>query len=154
DYNNYDESEYWNNLLIAGSPNGLATSDIGQSTTWINEQTITYRKKINQRHEYGILVGNTLQGSTLNLTSATGRGFASNDFKLISSAATTTSSQDWEKYNLASFFGRIDYAFDDKYLIDFSLRADGSSRFGSADLWGYFPAVGAAWRIKRENFLK
>src|SRR5690606_37776644 len=55
---------------------------------------------------------------------------------------------------LASFFGRIDYAFDDKYLIDFSLRADGSSRFGSADLWGYFPAVGAAWRIKRENFLK
>lgn len=154
DYNNYDESEYWNNLLIAGSPNGLATSAIGQSTTWINEQTITYRKKINQRHDFGILVGNTLQGSTLKRTSATGRGFASNDFKLISSAATTTSSQDWEKYNLASFFGRIDYAFDDKYLIDFSLRADGSSRFGSADLWGYFPAVGAAWRIKRENFLK
>lgn len=154
DYNNYDESEYWNNLLIAGSPNGLATSAIGQSTTWINEQTITYRKKVNQRHDFGILVGNTLQGSTLKRTSATGRGFASNDFKLISSAATTTSSQDWEKYNLASFFGRIDYAFDDKYLIDFSLRADGSSRFGSADLWGYFPAVGAAWRIKRENFLK
>ncbi|MDX3914641.1 MAG: TonB-dependent receptor [Pseudosphingobacterium sp.] len=154
DYNNYDESEYWNNLLIAGSPNGLATSAIGQSTTWINEQTITYRKKVNQRHDFGILVGNTLQGSTLKRTSATGRGFASNDFKLISSAATTTSSQDWEKYNLVSFFGRIDYAFDDKYLIDFSLRADGSSRFGSADLWGYFPAVGAAWRIKRENFLK
>ncbi|MEH6305924.1 TonB-dependent receptor [Olivibacter sp. CPCC 100613] len=154
DYNNYDESEYWNNLLIAGSPNGLATSAVGQSTTWINEQTLTYRKKINQRHDVGVLIGNTLQGSTLKRTSATGRGFASNDFKLISSAATTTSSQDWEKYNLASFFGRIDYAFDDKYLIDFSLRADGSSRFGSADPWGYFPAVGAAWRIKRENFLK
>lgn len=154
DYNNYNESEYWNNLLIAGSPNGLATSAIGQATTWINEQTLTYRKQFNERHSFGVLMGNTLQGTTLERTSAQGRGFASNDFKLISSAATSTSSQDWEKSNLASFFGRVDYAFADKYLIDFSIRADGSSRFGSADPWGYFPAVGAAWRLKREPFLK
>lgn len=154
DYNNYNESEYWNNQLIAGSPDGLATSAIGQATTWINEQTLTYRKLWNDKHAFGVLLGNTLQGSTLERTTATGRGFASNDFKLISSAANTTSSQDWEKYNLASFFGRIDYGFADKYLIDFSIRADGSSRFGSADPWGFFPAVGAAWRIKQENFLK
>jgi TonB-dependent SusC/RagA subfamily outer membrane receptor len=44
DYNNYNESEYWNNLLISGSPNGLATSSITQFTTWLNEQTLTYRK--------------------------------------------------------------------------------------------------------------
>ncbi|QNL52642.1 TonB-dependent receptor [Olivibacter sp. SDN3] len=154
DYNNYNESEYWNNQLIAGSPDGLATSAIGQATTWINEQTLTYRKTWNEKHAFGVLLGNTLQGSTLERTSATGRGFASNDFKLISSAANSTSSQDWEKYNLASFFGRIDYGFADKYLIDFSIRADGSSRFGSADPWGFFPAVGAAWRVKQENFLK
>ncbi|WP_134088029.1 TonB-dependent receptor [Olivibacter sp. XZL3] len=154
DYNNYNESEYWNNLLIAGSPDGLATSAIGQATTWINEQTLTYRKRFNEQHSFGVLVGNTLQGTTLERTSAQGRGFASNDFKLISSAATSTSSQAWEKSNLASFFGRVDYAFADKYLIDFSIRADGSSRFGSADPWGYFPAVGAAWRVKQESFLK
>lgn len=154
DYNNYNEREYWNNQLIAGSPNGLATSAIGQATTWINEQTLTYRKRWNNEHAFGVLLGNTLQGSTLERTSATGRGFASNDFKLISSAATSTSSQDWEKFNLASFFGRIDYAFADKYLLDFSIRADGSSRFGSADPWGFFPAVGAAWRVKQEGFLK
>lgn len=151
DYNNYNEAEYWNSLLIAGSPAGLATSAISQSTTWINEQTLTYRKKI-EEHSFGILVGNTLQGSTYALTSATGRGFASNSFKLIGSAASTTSSQDWDQYNLASFFGRVDYNFNDSYLLDVSIRADGSSKFSPSQQWGYFPAVGFAWRLKNESF--
>lgn len=153
DYNNYDESEYWNNFLIEGSPDGLATSTITQSSTWINEQTLTYRKSWDDQHNLGIVVGNTLQASTLELTGAEGRGFANNSFKLISSAATTTSTQDWWEYRLASFFGRVDYAYRDTYLLDFSLRADGSSRFGTANQWGYFPAVGAAWRIKKASFL-
>ncbi|NGM66244.1 SusC/RagA family TonB-linked outer membrane protein [Sphingobacterium sp. SGR-19] len=154
DHNNYNEHEYWNNLLIEGSPNGLATSAISQSTTWINEQTLTYRKKLDSRHTIGALLGNTLQGSYFSLTSAEGRGFATNDFTLISAAATTTSNQDWNQYKLASFFGRLDYAFDDKYLLDFSLRADGSSKFNKGYQWGYFPAVGVAWRLSKENFLQ
>jgi len=154
DYNNYNESEYWNSLLIAGSPNGLATSAITQATTWINEQTLTFRKKVNEIHSFGVLIGNTLQGTSFDLTSASGRGFASNSFKLISSAATTTSSQDWDKFSLASFFGRVDYGFKNTYLVDLSVRADGSSKFSHGKQWGYFPAVGFAWRIKNESFLK
>lgn len=154
DYNNYNEHEYWNNLLIAGSPNGLATSAISHATTWINEQTLTYRKRLASRHTIGALLGNTLQGSYFSLTSAEGRGFATNDFTLISAAATTTSNQDWDQYTLASFFGRVDYAFDDKYLLDFSLRADGSSKFNKGYQWGYFPAVGLAWRLSNEKLLE
>jgi TonB-linked SusC/RagA family outer membrane protein len=55
---------------------------------------------------------------------------------------------------LASFFGKADYNYAGKYLIDFSVRADGSSRFGNQRKWGYFPSVGAGWRIKQENFLR
>jgi len=154
DYNHYDEHEYWNNLLIAGSPNGRATSTLSQATTWINEQILTYRKKINENHHIGVLVGNTLQGTSFSLTSGTGTGFATNDFKLLSTAATTTSSQDWNQYKLASFFGRVDYSFADKYLFDFSVRTDGSSKFNKNYQWGYFPAVALAWRIKNEEFLK
>lgn len=155
DYNNYDEHEYWNKLLIAGSgANGLATSAISQSTTWINEQTLTYRKKLGGRHTIGLLLGNTLQGSYFSLTSAEGRGFATDDFKLINTAATTTANQDWDHYKLASFFSRVDYAFQDKYLLDFSLRSDGSSRFNKGYQWGYFPAVGAAWRLSKEKFFQ
>ena len=154
DYNQYDEHEYWNKFLIAGSPSGSATSAISQATTWINEQTLTYRRRLGSRHSFGLLLGNTLQSSTFSLTSATGKGFASNDFKIIGSAANTTSFQDWDKYNLASFFGRVDYGFDDRYLIDFSLRADGSSKFSKGYQWGYFPAVGLAWRLSKEPFLQ
>jgi TonB-linked SusC/RagA family outer membrane protein len=154
DYNNYDENEYWNTFLISGSPNGLATANNGQATTWINEQTLSYRHKFGAKHSFGILVGNTIQSDVNTGTTATGRGFANNSFKLISSAATTTGSSSWSKKNLASFFSRVDYNFGGKYLIDFSIRADGSSSFGADRKWGYFPSVGGAWRVKQEDFLK
>lgn len=154
DYNNYNESEYWNSLLIAGSPNGYATSSVSQYTSLLNEQTLTYRKRIDLNHSFGILIGNTLQSDNLTRTYAEGRGFPNNSFTQISSAATTASSQNWSKSTLASFFGKVDYNFGGKYLIDASLRADGSSRFGSARKWGYFPSVGAAWRVKQEDFLR
>jgi TonB-linked SusC/RagA family outer membrane protein len=153
DYNNYDESEYWNTFLISGSPNGLATSSVGQSTSLLNEQTLNYRKSLG-RHGFGVLVGNTLQADISTGTSSTGRGFANNSFKQISSAATTTGSQSWNKATLVSFFSRIDYNFFGKYLLEASLRADASSRFGENNRWGYFPSIGGAWRIKGENFLK
>jgi TonB-linked SusC/RagA family outer membrane protein len=154
DYNNYDESEYWNTYLILGSPSGLATSSIGQYTTWINEQTLSYRKNVGARSSFGLLLGNTLQSSVSSRTAAEGRGFANNSFTQISSAAITTSTQDWSKNTLTSFFARADYNQGGKYLVDFSIRADASSRFGQDNQWGYFPAVGAAWRIKQEDFLK
>ncbi len=154
DFNNYDENEYWNNLLISGSPDGFATASNGQATTWINEQTLSYRKKFGTKHTFGILVGNTVQSNVMTGTSSTGRGFANNSFKLVSSAATTTGSSNWSKNNLSSFFSRLDYNYDGRYLIDFSIRADGSSSFGADNRWGYFPSVGGAWRVKQEDFLK
>ncbi|MCM5527294.1 TonB-dependent receptor [Parasegetibacter sp. NRK P23] len=55
---------------------------------------------------------------------------------------------------LLSFFGRVNYAFDKKYLFTASLRADGSSKFAEGKRWGYFPSASAAWRISEEDFMK
>jgi TonB-linked SusC/RagA family outer membrane protein len=156
DYNNYNESEYWNDQtqLGAAPTNGLATSAITQNTSWINEQTLSYRKNIHNQHSFGVLVGNTLQSNVEQTTSAQGSGFPNNAFTLISAASTRTASQTWTKGNLASFFSRIDYNYASRYFIELSARADGSSRFGSNNQWGYFPSAGAAWRIKEERFLK
>ncbi|MCS3532805.1 TonB-dependent receptor [Chryseobacterium sp. JUb7] len=55
---------------------------------------------------------------------------------------------------LASFFGRANYIFKNKYILTASMRADGSSVFGPGNRWGYFPAASAAWKITEENFLK
>lgn len=55
---------------------------------------------------------------------------------------------------LVSFFGRLNYTFNDKYLLTFTLRDDGSSRFAKGNQWGLFPSAAFAWKIKQESFLK
>ena len=58
------------------------------------------------------------------------------------------------EWGLISFFGRINYAFADKYLLSLSYRRDGSSRFGRDRRWGSFPSVSAAWRVTQERFME
>jgi TonB-linked SusC/RagA family outer membrane protein len=156
DYNNYNESQYWNNLTQDGAPptNGLATSSLTQNSTWINEQTLTYKTGVGSKGSFGAVVGNTVQSNLTTNTSATGTGFPNNSYTDISSAAVTTSSQSWTKGNLASFFARLDYNYASRYFLELSGRADGSSKFGVNNQWGYFPSIGAAWRLKDESFLK
>jgi hypothetical protein len=55
---------------------------------------------------------------------------------------------------LASFFGTVDYNYDQRYYAKFILRSDGTSIFGENNRWGYFPSGAVSWRISRENFFK
>ncbi len=157
DYNNYNESEYWNDKtqLGASPTNGLATSSITDNSAWINEQTLNYHTRFGEtKHTLDVIVGNTIQSNTIKNTFAQGSGFPNNAYTDISSAATRTAAQTWTKGNLSSFFSRVSYNYNSKYYIEGSIRADGSSRFGANNKWGYFPSVGGAWRIKEESFLK
>ncbi|MBC8033956.1 MAG: SusC/RagA family TonB-linked outer membrane protein, partial [Chitinophagaceae bacterium] len=153
DYNNYEENEYWDTRTILGAAGGRGSQSVTGSTTAINEQTLTYTAKVN-RHSFGILVGNTIQGTVLKNIAATGTNFPNNSYRQISSAAVQTASQFRTTSNLLSFFSRVNYDFSKKYLAEFTVRADGSSRFGPNKQWGYFPAVGLAWRASEENFIK
>lgn len=154
DYNLYDESQYWNtNTSIGSAQGGQSTSGISRSGTWINEQVLTYQKSFD-KHQITALVGNTLQSNILEYAYAEGNGFANNSYKLISSASTRTASESWTQYTIASFFGRVGYNYADKYIAEATLRADGSSKFGTNNKWGYFPAFSVGWRIKEESFLK
>lgn len=153
DYNNYEENEYWDTRTILGASGGKGTQSITQSAALINEQTLTYNTRLGE-HSIGALVGNTLQRNLLKNVSATGTNFPNNAYTQISSAATQTASQFTSESTLASFFSRIDYNYASKYYAEFIVRADGSSRFGANNKWGYFPAVGLGWRISQENFLQ
>ncbi|MNK17926.1 TonB dependent receptor [compost metagenome] len=154
DYNQYDESQYWNtNTSIGSAQEGQATSGISRSGTWINEQTLTYQTNFD-KHRLTALVGNTLQSNVLEYSYAEGNGFANNSFTLISSSASRTATENWSKYSIASFFGRLGYSYANKYIAEVTLRADGSSKFGANNKWGYFPAFSLGWRLKEENFLK
>ncbi|PUZ30193.1 TonB-linked outer membrane protein, SusC/RagA family [Chitinophaga costaii] len=156
DYNNYKESQIWNDKTLIGlaPTNGLVTSSITENATWINEQTLTYKKTFNSKHNFGALLGNTVQSNVLTVNGETGSNFPNNSYTQISAAATRTATQSWTKFNLASFFSRLNYNYDNKYFIEVSARADGSSKFGKNNHWGYFPAAGVAWRLKEESFLQ
>lgn len=153
DYNSYEENEYWDTRTILGSAGGKGTESVTRSSTAINEQTLTYNDSFGN-HSFGALIGNTLQGVEVKNVSATGTNFPNNSYTQISSAATQTASQYKTNSGLVSFFSRVNYNYKRKYYTEFTVRADGSSRFGKNNKWGYFPAVGAAWKIKEENFLK
>src|SRR5690606_25762303 len=83
DYNNYDESEYNTDRTLKGAAGGLAVSAITQNSTWINEQTLTYRRTLSQDHHVGALLGNTLQSNILKYTQAEGTGFPNSNYTQI-----------------------------------------------------------------------
>jgi iron complex outermembrane receptor protein len=72
----------------------------------------------------------------------------------VASARTVQNVQDVQDSKLISFFGRVNYNYNDKYLIGGSIRRDGSSRFGPSNAWGVFPAVSLGWRLSQEPFLR
>ena len=80
--------------------------------------------------------------------------FGDINYYYLSAASTTSSTSAATKSSLFSVFGRVDYAFNDKYLLSGTVRRDGSSNFGPANRYGVFPAASAAWRISKEDFLK
>lgn len=153
DYNMYDENQYWQKSTILGSAGGLGTKSVTQSSQVMNEQTLRYVTTIKERHNVGALIGNTIQAVTLTNVTGNGQNFPNDSYTQISAAAVQTASQSKTNNRLTSFFSRVDYNYNHKYYLELTGRADGSSRFGDNNKWGFFPAVGAAWRIHRENFM-
>ncbi len=154
DYNSYDENEYWNTNLLRGiASNGEAIHSYTTSNYWVNEQTLSYQTSFAADHHVGILVGNHIEGTLATNTYAAGTNFPNNSYTLISAAANQTVEESWRKNALVSFFSRVEYNFRGKYLLEATLRADGSSKFAAGNRWGYFPAIGGAWRLSDEPFL-
>lgn len=81
-------------------------------------------------------------------------GFLDESFPTIDAGigGTYSGNGSWWKYNRASFFGRLNYNYDNRYLIQATMRYDGSSKFGSDSRWGSFPSVALGWRISEEAF--
>ncbi|WP_276088584.1 TonB-dependent receptor [Pedobacter sp. JY14-1] len=157
DYNIYDEREFFNDqTIIGGAPNPLGyRKDVHTTNSiFLNEQTLSYNRQFGERHNLALLLGNSIQTTDIQVAQAVGQGFPNNSFQQISAASVRTADQRRSKSTLASFFGRVNYSLDNKYFLEGVLRADGSSKFGANNRWGYFPGIGASWRAKQEDFLK
>lgn len=127
------------------------------TTNWLNENTLSYDKELNEKNRINAIVGFTAQHSISKYTIAEAAGFATDAFDYnnlgtgITSVAPRSNASEW---SLASYLGRINYVFDDRYLFTFTLRADGSSRFGAGNKWGYFPSAAVGWNLSNEKFFQ
>ncbi len=101
------------------------------------------------------LLGSTWFSKTYNSYNISLKGFLNaTSYDSWAAATSHTLANSYSKYNVRSWFSRIGYNWDNKYIANFTYRADGSSRFGSNNRWGHFGAVGGAWIFSGENFIK
>lgn len=145
-YPNYENQE-------PSTTNGFsANSDQGYNWTWTN--TIQFSETYD-RHDIELLLGTEAHRDGGNARRASVQGFFSlnPDYMSLSTGSGNPVISGWEwESSLLSFFTRLDYIFDDKYILGATLRRDGSSRFLN-NQWGWFPAVSAGWRISQEAFM-
>lgn len=120
--------------------------------SWLTENTLTYSKSFHQNHNLDVLVGYSAQKFSQENNLLTGIDFPDNDVEWIDAAAIRNGNSNITEWSLLSAFSRVNYNYKGKYLLSASLRRDGSSRFGSQNKWGSFPAISAGWIVSDENF--
>ena len=118
------------------------------------ETTLKYKKKV-YKHSFDALIGCSFQRNISNTTTLSGQDFMDGTLHVIQNASRWTNIyQATSEYAMNSYFGRLNYNFDEKYLVSATLRVDGSSRFGPDNRYGFFPSISLGWRFSAEDFLK
>ncbi len=158
DMKNTKENFFWgpyyfpdDNLLMPGS---ARTSDnYYNGYSWVFTTTLNYLKDFG-KHSFNFLLGHEASRMESTTTYVEVGGMPVDYIKTFdSSPARTVSTNSYNANTLESYFGRINYNYDAKYLVQFNVRRDGSSRFGKDTKWGVFPAVSLGWNVARENFM-
>ena len=121
---------------------------------YFTDHTLTYDREFG-RHDLEVLGGASVQENYLEFTFAEGTGGTNNDQAQVSLQPTRTGTSAREQtQRLLSYFSRVTYDYDDRYFVTGTVRADGSSKFSPDRRWAALPAVGLAWRVSSEPFMR
>lgn len=134
---------------------GRLSNQADFNTNFITNTTANWRKTFRDKHNVSVLLGTEFRRDQNQWFQADGQGFPSYQLRLLSSAATPTSvSGSWSANATFSQFLKAGYNFNSRYIVNFVLRRDASSRFGTNNQVGYFPAMQFAWNAKDEKFMR
>jgi TonB-linked SusC/RagA family outer membrane protein len=160
----FSERDRWYGPESGTARNGnnsrpLTDIDRGRTPQYRLANTLTYMFDIKKDHQFNVLAGQEIISRRTFATAMRTTDFpvditpekALANLSLGKPNSTTSSIGVYDR--TASFFGRVSYNYKQKYLLDVTLRADGSSKFAPGNRWGYFPAASVAWRIDKENFM-
>ncbi|PJJ83059.1 SusC/RagA family TonB-linked outer membrane protein [Mucilaginibacter auburnensis] len=157
DVNTISEKKYIPNSIYEGSlTRGQAGRGSLESYSWLNENTLTYDKNWGD-HTINVLGGFTQQSFSRENFTASSQNFVTDELgynSLQGGSTLIAPTSDATRWDLQSYLGRVNYNYNRRYYLTASLRADGSSRFGKGNKWGYFPSAAASWNIGNEPFFE
>ena len=135
--------------------NNIGVFTNNKYTDLLSENTLNYKKSV-KKSDIAVLAGFTSQTTKVQNQRTTGNDFPSDDIRTLNSAAQldkTGTTGTNNQIGLLSYLGRINYAYDDKYLLSVSYRTDGSSYFAQGKKWGSFPSISGGWVLSKEKLL-
>jgi TonB-dependent starch-binding outer membrane protein SusC len=136
---------------------GSATVSGNKSTQLLNENYLTYSKTISDIHDFNIMAGYSYQTSESENWAGTGTGFitdAVSFWNLGGASVWQRPASGYSHWQIASFYGRVNYSLKDRYLFTANLRQDGSSNFSKNHKWATFPSGAFAWKMSNESFMQ
>ena len=158
---NYSYKDYSSNQSQTNARNGETSRNVTEDYKKLMEIYANYDTTINKLHKIGAMLGYSWEENN------TGDGFGARGYNFYSDALwwnniglanSYGTDPVWANTNslvrMISFYGRLNYSYNSKYMVQAALRRDGSSTFGSNNRWAYFPSVSAAWRLTGEGFMK
>ena len=147
-------------LLNADGSEKKMASDLSEDNSQMQRDLLNvllrFNRTFNNKHEISALAGYTEEKLQYNNQNGYRKNFINNTQPYLSlgDASTMTNSGGAYALGMKSYFGRLGYIYDGKYLFEANVRADGSSRFADGNRWGTFPSFSIAWRLSEENFMK
>lgn len=152
--NQNEQYHYNNGLSYYVGAEGTGYSAFTEVLNYTTNNYLTYSNTFAEVHQLEVVGGLSANIYQQDFTSVGGENFPSSSFIQLQNAADITSGESNEtEYSFLSYFSRANYKFQDKYLLTLSARVDGSSRFGSNNRYGFFPAASAGWILSEEEFL-
>ncbi len=156
--NRFSSSQLPGLLAIGDTGQGSASVRTVNSNGWNNENTIQYQSDFGEDHSITALAGASFQKVSTEIAEAEAFGITSDatGFNNLNNSDPTRSvvTSDFTGFQIASFFGRLNYSYKDKYLLTLVGRTDGSSRFAEGNKYAFFPSIAGAWKISEEDFMQ
>lgn len=156
--NRFSSSQLPGNLAIGVADGGIASVRTVASSGWNNENTIQYQSNFGADHSLTALAGASFQKVSTEISMAEAFGISSDasGFNNLGFSDPTRSvvSSSYNGFQIASFFGRLNYTYKNKYLFTLVGRTDGSSVFAPGNKYEFYPSVAAAWKVSEEAFMQ
>ena len=155
DYMDNKEREFW----APGSVNGASLGGLGYRTnytskTMTSSTTLNYNHTFGEKHNLAALAGYEIEERNLLFTVLSTKSYSTDKLPELSNGQPYNASSSTYSAAIQSFFGNVNYNYDNRYYISGSIRRDGSSRLGKDNRWANFWSVSAAWRLAGEAFLQ